>query len=130
MAHPNEELIRKGYEAFLSGDMTAMNDLLSDDVVWHVPGNNQLSGDYRGKEETFSNFAKVFELTGGDFQLEIHDVLANDDHVVVLARATGKIGDRTLDDNSLQLFHVKDGKATEQWLYPADQQATDEFWGQ
>jgi uncharacterized protein len=130
VAHPNEELIRRGYEAFLGGDLAALNDMFSDDIVWHVPGHNQLSGDYRGKDEVFGNFAKVFELTGGDFKLEIHDVLANDDHVAVLARATGKIGERSLDDNSVQLFHVKDGKATEQWLYPGDQQATDEFWGQ
>jgi ketosteroid isomerase-like protein len=130
MAHPNEELVRRGYEAFLGGDLAALNDMFADDIVWHVPGHHQLAGDYRGKDEVFGNFAKVFELTGGTFQLEIHDVLANDDHVVVLARATGKIGDRTLDDKGVQLFHVKDGKATEQWLYAGDQQAADEFWGQ
>jgi ketosteroid isomerase-like protein len=129
MAHPNEEIVRRGYEAFLSGDMAAMDELLADDIVWHAPGHNQMAGDFRGKEAVMAQFAKVFELTGGNFQLEMHDVLANDEHVVVLARATGKIGDRTLDDRGVQLFHVKDGKATEQWLYPGDQHATDEFWG-
>ncbi len=129
MAHPNEELVRNGYGAFLAGDFAALNDLFDDDIVWHSPGRNQLSGDQRGKDEVFTQFAKVFELTGGTFQLEIHDVLANDDHVVVLTRATGDIGDRHLDDRSVQVFHITDGKVTEQWLHPGDQYATDEFWG-
>ncbi|HEX8099329.1 MAG TPA: nuclear transport factor 2 family protein [Actinomycetota bacterium] len=128
MAHPNEELIRRGYEAFGKGDMDTLNELFTDDIVWHSPGRNQLAGDFRGKQEVFGTFQKVFELTGGNFKLDIHDVVANDDHVVVLARSTGEREGKTLDDNSLQLFHVKNGKVTEQWLYPGDPYAADEFW--
>ena len=130
MAHPNEELVRTGYEAFLGGDFAALNELFADDIEWHAPGRSQVSGDFRGKDEVFTQFAKVFELTGGTFQLQIHDVLGNDEHVVVLARATGQIGDRSLDDNSVQVFHITDGKVTEQWLHPGDVYASDEFWGQ
>ena len=53
----------------------------------------------------------------------------DDDHVVVLVHATGDIGDRHLDDNSVQVWHIVDGKATEQWLHPGDLYANDEFWG-
>lgn len=130
MAHPNEELVRRGYEAFLSGDMATLNDLFADDIVWHAPGRNQLAGDYRGKEEVLATFAKVFELTGGTFKLEIHDVLANDTHAVVLAKATGEREGMKLDDNSVQVFHISDGKVTEQWLYPGDGYANDQFWGE
>jgi ketosteroid isomerase-like protein len=129
MAHPNEELIRKGYEAFLSGDMEALSGLLADDIIWHSPGRNQLSGDFRGKEEVFATFAKLIELTGGTFNLEIHDVLANDTHAVVLARATGEREGMKLDDNGVQVFHMTDGKVTEQWLHPGDPYATDQFFG-
>ena len=129
MAHPNEELVRKGYAAFLGGDLAALNDLFADDIVWHAPGRNQVAGDYRGKDEVFGVLAKVFELTGGTFSLEIHDVLADDEHAVVLARATAEREGRKLDDKSVQVFHIKDGKVTEQWLHPGDQYAGDEFWG-
>ena len=129
MGHPNEELVRKGYTAFLSGDMTTMDQLLADDVVWHSPGRNQLAGTFTGKPAVFENFQKVFELTGGTFKLEIHDVLANDEHAVVLVRATGEKDGRKLDDNSVQIFHIKDGKVTEEWLHVGDAYASDEFWG-
>jgi ketosteroid isomerase-like protein len=129
MAHPNEDLIRKGYAAFQSGDMTALGELFADDVVWHAPGRNQLSGTFRGKEEVFATFQKVFELTGGTFKLDVHTVLADDDHAVVLTRSTGEREGRKLDDNTVQVFHVSDGKVTEQWLYPGDVYASDDFWG-
>ena len=129
MAHPNEGLIRKGYAAFQSGDMATLSELFADDVVWHAPGRNQLSGTFRGKEEVFATFQKVFELTGGTFKLDVHTVLADDDHAVVLTRSTGEREGRKLDDNTVQVFHVSDGKVTEQWLYPGDVYASDDFWG-
>lgn len=128
MTHPNEDLVRKGYQAFLSGDMATLDGLFADDIVWHVPGHNILSGDFRGKQEVFGEFQKLGELVGSSFSLDIHAVLADDEHAVVLARATAEREGRRLDDNSVQVFHVKDGKVTEQWLYPGDQSATDEFW--
>ncbi len=71
----------------------------------------------------------MFELTGGTFKLDIHAVLADDEHAVVLARATGEREGRKLDDKSVQVFHVSGGKVTEQWLHPGDVYASDEFWG-
>lgn len=129
MAHPNEDLIRRGYAAFSSGDMATLDELFADDIVWHAPGRNQLSGDFVGKEAVFANFAKIPGLTGGTFAIEIHDVLANDTHAVVLARATGEREGKKLDDRTVQVFHISDGKVTEQWLQPGDLYATDEFWG-
>jgi uncharacterized protein len=127
--HPNEELVRKGYEAFGKGDIETLNDLFADDIAWNVPGRNQLAGTYRGKDEVLGVFQKTAELTGGTFKLEMHDLLANDDHVVGLIHATGEHDGKKLEDNSVQIFHIKNGKVTEQWLHPGDPYATDEFWG-
>ena len=127
--HPNEKLVRKGYEAFGKGDMDTLNELFADDIVWNAPGRNQLSGTYRGKDEVFSNFQKVVELTGGSFKIDIHDLLANDDHAVVLVHTTGEREGKKLDDRAVQVFHIKNGKVTEEWLHPGDTHAADEFWG-
>ncbi len=54
--HPNLEIARAGYEAFASGDLAAVSDLLSDDIVWHSGGNNILTGDYEGKEAVLGFF--------------------------------------------------------------------------
>lgn len=128
MAHPNEDLVRRGYAAFLNGDMATLDELFADGIVWHVEGRNPLSGDYEGKQAVFAHFAKLAELTGGTLSLEIHDVLANDTHAVVLARVTSERQGRKYDGNGVQVFHISDGKVTEQWGHPGDAYANDEFW--
>ena len=128
MEHPNVELVRRGYQAFGTGDMATLDELFADDIVWHSPGRNQLSGTFRGKQEVFGNFMKLAELTGGTFKLDIHAILADDEHAVVLITATGEHDGKTLNDNSVQIFHIKDGKVTEEWLHPGDAYASDEFW--
>jgi uncharacterized protein len=98
MAHPNEDRIRKGYEAFAAGDFAALDELLDDNVTWHTPGNNSLSGDREGKQAVFDFFGKTVEVTGGTFRLELHDVLANDEHGVALAVATGEREGKSLEE--------------------------------
>jgi ketosteroid isomerase-like protein len=88
MGNPNEDLLRQGYDAFGRGDMEWLNEHFADDIVWHVPGQNPFAGNHRGKEAVFALFAKQMELTDGSLRLEIHDVLANDEHGVALATVT------------------------------------------
>lgn len=128
MAHPNEELLRNGYAAFEKGDLDTLRGLFADDIVWHSPGRSPLAGDYRGIDEVFGLFGKIFELSGGTFRNELHDILADDEHGVALVSATGERNGKTLNDKQAHVFHIRDGKATEFWLQPGDLYANDEFW--
>jgi ketosteroid isomerase-like protein len=128
MAHPNEENLRKGYEAFGRGDIDTVMTLLTDDIQWHVPGRNPLSRDYSGKEEVGGFFAKMMELTDGTFRVEVHDVLANDEHGVGLLRLSAQRDGKTLQVNDVHVWHVRDGKFSEFWAQPSDQYGFDEFW--
>ena len=129
MTHPNEEKFRQGYEAFSRGDLEAVGELLTDDVQWHVAGNSPLAGTKNGKQETFEFFGKLVELTGGTFQVEVHDVLANDEHGVALAVTRGEREGRRLESRGTHVVHFTgDGKVQESWLHAEDQQAVDEFW--
>ena len=67
MAHPNEDMLKRGYAAYNSGDMDTIQALFDDDIVWHGGGSNQLTGDYRGFQEIMGFFGKVMKLTGGTF---------------------------------------------------------------
>jgi uncharacterized protein len=122
--HPNVQLLRKGYEAFAKADMQAVGDILAEDVVWHSPGNNPISGDYKGKDQVFGLFAKLMELTQGTFHQEIHDALGNDEHVVVLVD-DGWEKPKPYTGRSIHTWHVKGGKAAEFWLFAEDQAAAD-----
>ncbi len=94
MAHPNEDLLRQGLEAFSKGDMEGVAALFADDVVWHTPGRGPLAGDHRGKDQVMSMLGKQAELTGGTFRAEAHDILANDEHGCCLPRSGPSEGGR------------------------------------
>lgn len=128
MAHPNEDLVRRGFAAFGTGDLATLGELFADDIVWHAGGRSPISGDYKGKDEVFGFFAQLAERSGGTFRVDIHDLLANDEHVVALTKATGQRQGKTLTDSGAQVFHVHGGKVTEQWYHPGDPYASDEFW--
>ena|SRR5437660_568407 len=128
IAHANEELLRRGYEAFSKGDLDTVLGIFDENIVWHVPGRSPLAGDYKGHAEVTAFFGKIFELSGGSFKLELHDVLANDEHAVVLSRQTGERAGKRLDQNSVDVWHIKNGKATEFWGLTVDPYLEDEFW--
>jgi uncharacterized protein len=127
--HPNVARIRDGYAAFAKGDFAVLNDLFAEDLVWHVGGRNQLTKDYRGRDEVYGFFGKLMELTGGSFHLDVHAVLADDEHGVALVVGTASRGGKSLTTNEAHVFHLRDGRVTEFWDASTDQAAFDELIG-
>ena len=66
---------------------------------------------------------------GQDFEIEaeVHDVVANDDHTLALINATGKRGDQTLQYQTVEILHFRDGKVTDRWSFANDTRAVREF---
>ena len=113
--HVNAQKVRAAIDALNKEDYEGFGDLVADDVVWHIIGSSE---PVRGK-------AAMAEGLGGgssDFTItaELHDVTASDDHVVALVKAHATRGDQTLDYNTAEIFHVKDGKVTERWAFSDD----------
>lgn len=61
------------------------------------------------------------------FDADLHDVVANDDHVVGLVTATVRVGDEAFTYRTAEIVHVKDGKVTERWAFSDDTQAITDF---
>jgi ketosteroid isomerase-like protein len=117
--HPNADLYRRGMEASLA-DPQAFAEYLDDDVVWWQIGAPPL----RGKEAVLQAMSGY---EGVDFDVDIHDVLANDDHVIGLVTATVGLGDQKFTYRTAEIAHVKEGKVTERWAFSDDTQAIADF---
>lgn len=127
MAHPNEDLARASVAALQSGDVDALRSkYFAEDIRWHAPGQSQIARDYEGIDDVLGYFGRIFELTGGTFSVELHDVLANDEHVVILFTSHGERDGRRLADREVLTGHMADGKLAEVWIHP-DVYALDEF---
>ena len=127
--HPDAAIARTAINAFSRGDMTAMLELVDDEVVWHAPGTNRFSGKFEGKAAVIDRFARMTEA-GVVTTLEIHDVVGNDEHVVALVRATVTAADgRSYQTPQVQAMHIRDGRCVEFWGMNQDQAAMDEILG-
>ena len=126
--HPNIDLARRGYAAFGEGDMATLAELIAEDAIWHLGGRSSLSGDYEGREAIFGLFAQLGQGSEGTMKIDIHDVLANDDHVVVLTHVTAGGSRGALDARTCDTSHIRDGQIVEFWSFGEDQYAWDEYW--
>src|SRR5207247_1567125 len=90
MSHANEDTLRTVYAAFAKGDVATVMGLPTDDIKYHISGRSLVSGDYSGKDEVLGFFGKLMQLSGGTFQLEVLDILANDEHGVTSTRERGQ----------------------------------------
>src|SRR6476659_3219316 len=107
--HPNATAYRETADAFRAGDMDSLRSLIDDDVVWHIPGRNRLSGEVVGRAALFEWFDRLRDVTGGSFRLAEHDVVANDEHVVALSRMSA-VREAPLSVEVASVFHYRDGR--------------------
>jgi len=69
--HPNAEAIRRGFEAFMRGDVEAARSLFAPDVVWHVSGHGPLAGDFHGFDDIARWGGELVARSGGTFREEL-----------------------------------------------------------
>jgi uncharacterized protein len=127
MAHPNEEIARSATEAISKGDMEGFLSFHADDTVVHFPGRGPLAGDHRGKDGVAKMFQQQMQMLDSPPEIENHDILASDDHAVVLNKTRATRGGKILELDQVVVIHIEGGKIAEVWLQFSDQQAMDEF---
>jgi uncharacterized protein len=128
MTAQNAELIRRGYDAFAHADLPTVFDIFDQDITWHVPGSSPLSGDYKGHGEVGGFFARTMELSGGTFAIDIQDVLAQQDQVVVLCTVSAERHGQSWSSPEVHVWRVAGGRAVAFREFQGDEQTEDAFW--
>jgi len=129
MADANEQIVRDGYAAFSAGDMDKLGALFADDAVHSVPGNSQITGDYKGRDAVLGYYGKLFDLTGGTLSVDLKSAKADGDKVAAVHQAKAERDGKKYDGETTLNFTIKDGKIARIDEVPADQAAEDAFWG-
>lgn len=127
--HPNAILIRELFAAFRVRDIQAIRSAISETAVWHFPGKTgKLAGAHVGHAGIFEFLVRVSDLTGGTFELDLEEVLANDRWAVAFFRGRARRHGRELDNPTCLKVCVQNGRTTEVWEFVWDLYAVDEFW--
>ena len=129
MTHPNAEVVRALFEAHGRGDEARIRELVTEDVVWHLPGRSAVAGAHHGPDALLALWRREAALLGGRVVPTVHDVVAGDEHVVVLARGDLRRGDRPLSFQLISVCHVRDGRVSAAWLHVVSgEDAFDDLW--
>jgi ketosteroid isomerase-like protein len=115
----NIEAVRRFY--------SAERECAAPDIVWHVPGHNPVSGEYRGWEEYFERMpARMAPLDAWEF--ELGDIMANGDYVAATFSLRGERKGRRVSLRGCHLFRLNaQGQVAEGWGFTSDQDALDDF---
>jgi ketosteroid isomerase-like protein len=123
--HPNATTFRRLIDGFNSGDMEAVMSMVADDIVWYSIG---LAEPLRGADALAASALNFPE--GVTVSAEIHDVVANDEHVVGLIKATATADGETFEYRTAEILHFTDGKVSERWAFSDDTARITEFFSQ
>jgi ketosteroid isomerase-like protein len=100
---------------------------VAQNIVWHVPGHNPVSGEYRGFDEYMNLMPqRMAPLTRWDFTLD--DVMVNGDYVTAIFRVQGERNGKRINVRGSHLMRLDDdGRIAEGWGFTSDQDAVDHF---
>ena len=118
----NIDIVRRMY----TGD-EAERRHIAQDILWHVPGHNSVSGEYHGFDEyTQLMPARMAPLSRWDFTLG--DVMVNGNYVMTTFRLQGERKGKAIDIRGGHVMRLSaDRKLVEGWGFTDDQDVLDDF---
>ena len=124
------EIAKTYVQAAQTGDQVTFGRVISPDVVWHQPGNNQFSGTKHGIAEFGAMMGAMMAKSGGSFTItHAHRYLANGNLVAIEIEFAGQREGAKVDQHGIDLLRIADGKIVEVWLFSSDPEQEDAFWG-
>ena len=116
----NKELVTRIVEDFINKNQPSVADeLFAEDFINHSPQFG-VAPNLEGLKQMISLFHKGFP----DLHLNIEDMIAEDDKVVIRVRSTGthtgefmglKISNRRIDSTQISIIRIEGGKVKERW---------------
>src|SRR4051812_13759033 len=108
---------------------TATSEPVPRIFIFSVPGRGGISGEYVGKQGLYDLAGKAMSISGGTFHEEVEDVLANDNHAVVLARHRFMREGNQKDYRTAHTYEIREGKLARCFEQPRDPARFDDAWG-
>jgi uncharacterized protein len=117
------------YGAFARGDGETLASLLHPDVELHVPGDQPLAGVHAGIDAVLGFLHASTQLVDAAEEVEVLDVLGSRERAAALCQVRGRrAGEVVLDNLTVHVHRVRDGKVVEIRFHNFDQAGVDAFW--
>ncbi len=114
----NERVIRALYDSRARRDWEAVGALMAREIVWHEPGDEDYSGDHRGREAVVALLEKLVAVTGGTFELVPEAFVTSVEHSAVLVRWWAERDGRRSEGREIAVYRLRDDQIVEAWFHP------------
>lgn len=124
--------LHRAQDAFHAGKADAeLRRLLTDDVLWVIPGDNSIAGTYEGIDSVMTYFRRRRELADRSFRLHAREILVGDGELLAaLTDGTALLGGVEHRWSTIGLYRFRDELVSSCRLVPFDQAEFDRIWCQ
>jgi len=112
-----KQLATSFIEALRAGDASGFRTIMTDDVVWTLPGTSVVSGIAKGVDEILKRARRIVEYGAN---VEIQHVVLGYEGVALLLHNTGERNGRVLDEYLTTVCTLRDGKIARLDTYISD----------
>jgi uncharacterized protein len=128
MVHGNESRLRELYGMFARGDLAGFLDGCTEDVAFAVPG-YAWGGGTHTRDEFVPWIEATIARTGGTFREDIIEVVANDEHGVLLLVHHFDRDGQHYEYQTAHLVAFRDGKIARWTEHPGSMREFEAAWG-
>ncbi|MGB1880928.1 MAG: nuclear transport factor 2 family protein [Gammaproteobacteria bacterium] len=109
----NKAIVQQWFDHIAAGEAEAT--LFADDIVYDLKGTTPVSGVYRGLDQIVNEFFVPWrKQIDGDLVVQVDEMIAEGERVVVLGRGAAKtVFGLRYDNDYAFVFTVRDGRITQ-----------------
>jgi ketosteroid isomerase-like protein len=114
---------------YAGGPIDPVLELLSADVVWHVPGASPIAGDHAGRQGVARYFERRRELVDSTMMMSPGKAICSGDSVAQFVEGEAIAGGEQVSWRTVGAYRTEDGLVREVWLIPLDMALFERIWG-
>lgn len=122
--HVKEDLAAIFHGALIRKDWRALRTIMSRDITWTLPGNNQISGTAEGIDAVIAR-AQLIASYGLSFTLQ--HVLVSRDNMALSLHNTARREDLALDEHLATVCRIEEGEITAIETFLSDVEGMNKF---
>ncbi|HEX2730177.1 MAG TPA: nuclear transport factor 2 family protein [Polyangiaceae bacterium] len=113
---------------FNANDLSIVREVVSEDIVYTLPGRSELAGTTRGIEPHLAMLRRARELSGGTLRLEPEALAVDGDYLFVWGTISAARGPHRLLAKHCVVYRFANERIVEGRTVPTDLYLFDEFW--
>ncbi len=106
-----------------------LSQLFDEDIAFHLPGRNLISGTHEGKGQVMQMLEVAREhYQRQPYETKVISISTSDNHAAIRTLRQATVGGKPVTWTQTTLFFVRRGRVTEAWVFTDNKEAFDVFW--